>query len=378
MNKLDNKIIDIYIKTNKTKEFVNKKPGIQEILYFAKHSSENDLTELTRYVLNNNNLDLIVDYAMYAKTISEKDIEKIVNSVCNSKRAEYISRLARHVTTLTVEHFSLLTKAIANTGNYSEIIKYYIGVKDLSEQNRLILFNTIVNSKNNIAIVDFISKISSLNEKELSCLIEGLDSNSSFDYKRVQKLSKLSKDNKYALLLKVLSTNNVKFIFSFLTDYEEYVTEYQKVIFNSFNRLNDLKALVEFYTDLSTHNISYETVVTNRIKEENDAKSAVYFLSKYTMLNKENINTLEKIILNSNDKALIVKYIFLTTNIALAKEIFGDFMYFYVFCKDILKMDINLEEFKASLEINANEEYIKYADDNIENYNKAVAPSKKN
>lgn len=369
MNKLDKKIVDLYIKTNKTKEFVSKKPGIQEILYFAKHSSDNDLTCLTRYVLDTNNLDLIVDYAIYAKTISEKDIEKIVNSVCNSKSAEHISRLARHVTTLTIEHFDLLTKAIAKTSNYSEIIKYYIGVKNLSEQNKLILFNTIVNSKSNTAIVDFASKISSLNENELSCLIEGLDSNSSFDYKRVQRISKLSKNNKYALLLKVLSTNNIKFIFSFLTDYEEYITEYQKIIFINFIRLNDLEALIDFYTDLATHNIHHEIAVINRIKEENDVKSAIYFLSKYTMLNKENINTLEKIILNSNDKLLIAKYLLLTKNKDLAKKVFGDIMYFYVFCKDILKMDINIEEFKEMLEINANEEYTKYVDERLNKIN---------
>lgn len=81
MNNLEKKIIDLYIKTNKTDKFVKTKPSNQEILYFAKHSSKNNLTDLTRYVLDSNNLDLIVDYAMYAKTISIKDIEKIVDHI---------------------------------------------------------------------------------------------------------------------------------------------------------------------------------------------------------------------------------------------------------------------------------------------------------
>ena len=377
MNKLDKKIIDIYIKTNKTKEFVNKKPGIQEILYFAKHSSENDLTELTRYILNNNNLDLIVDYAMYAKTISEKDIEKIVNSVCNSKRAEYISRLARHVKCLKEVHINLLTTAIIKTKNYTEILRFYIEVEALSETNKESIFKSILGSKNNRAITDFIIRIPELTDDKIGKLIDALDDNDISDYKRI--LTKLTYDNKYKLLLKVLNTNNSDFIFEFISKCGEFAKKNEGIIFEKLVGIGNIRAIIDYYCDIvRNYNILYENKIVSLLKESNNAQLVIYFLSKYTLLNKENINTLEKIILNSNDKALIVKYIFLTTNIALAKEIFGDLMYFYVFCRDVFGMNIKLDEFKATLEINANEEYIKYVDDNIENYNKAVAPLKKN
>ena len=128
MNKLDKKVMELYIKKNKTKEFVDKNPSYQEILYFAKHSNKNDLTLLTDYVIKLNDLDLVIDYAMYAKTITLKETTKIVHFVLSSRKASYISRLARHVPDLTEGNISLLAKCIAITNDYNEIVNISEGI----------------------------------------------------------------------------------------------------------------------------------------------------------------------------------------------------------------------------------------------------------
>ena len=111
MNKFDKKVMDFYIKSNKTKEFVAKKPTHQEVLYFAKHSDKNDLNSLTEYVINSNNLNLVVDYVMYAKNLSLKDNTEIVHCILSSGNSEYISRLARYAENLTEGHINLLTNS---------------------------------------------------------------------------------------------------------------------------------------------------------------------------------------------------------------------------------------------------------------------------
>lgn len=375
MNNLEKKIIDLYIKTNKTDKFVKTKPSNQEILYFAKHSSKNNLTDLTRYVLDSNNLDLIVDYAMYAKTISIKDIEKIVDHIffCNS--AEHICRLARYVKFLEEVHINLLTRAIIQTKNYAQILRFYVEVEKLSETNKESIYIAILKSKNNKAMTDFIIRLPELTDDKIGKLIDALDINDISEYKRI--LTKLTYGNKYKLLLKVLNTNNINFIFEFIGNCKELVEKNEDIIFDKLVKIGNTRAIVEYYCDIvKNYNILYENKIVALLKETNDCESIIYLLSKYTLLNAENIATLEKMVLNSNDKLLIAKYILLTNNNVLAVDIFNNLMYFYIFCKDILKMDIKLEEFKVSLGINVDDEYINYIDDNIEKYNKGVAPLK--
>lgn len=377
MNKFNKKIIDLYIKTNKTKEFVSKEPTYQEILYFAKHSNENNLTCLTDYVLDSNNLDLIVDYAMYAKSISKKDIGRIVNNIYYSNSAEHISRLARNVNDLTEGHINLLTTAIIKTKNYTEMLKFYIGVKNLSETNKGSIYGATLKSKNNKAIIDFIGRVSELTQDKIGKLIDAIDSSDEFEYNKIMRMSENSKNNKYKVLLKVLDSNNINFIFAFISDCRDYVKNNEEIIFDKLVEIGNIKAIIDYYCDIvKNYNVLYENKVVCLLKESKNAELVIYFLSKYTLLNKESINTLEKIVLNSNDKLLIAKYILLTGNTNLSKEVFGELMYFYIFCKDILRMEIKLEEFKTSLEIITNEEYINFVDKNIENYNKNVASKK--
>lgn len=375
MNKFDKKIMDFYIKSNKTKEFVSKKPTHQEVLYFAKHSDKNDLSSLTEYVINSNNLNLVVDYVMYAKKLSLKDNTEIVHCILSSGNSEYISRLARYAENLTDGHIILLTKSLVETKCYAEMIRYYVDANNLVQHHKEMIFNAILESNNNKAITDFMVRVSELSEDNISKLINALDSNELFEYNRIIKLSKLSKNNKYELLLKVFDTRNVAFIFEFILNSGDLYQEYENIIFDKFVELKNVNAITNYYCDIMVNNEGYEDKVMEILNEANDAKLALYLLTKKNL---NNIDVLESIILKSNDKKLIAKYLLLIKNKDLAKEIFGDLMYFYIFCKDVLEMDIKLDEFKSSLEINANEEYIKYVDDNIENYNKGVAPSKKN
>lgn len=224
-------------------------------------------------------------------------------------------------------------------------------------------------------MTDFIIRLPELTDDKIGELIDGLDSNDISEYKRI--LTKLTYENKYKLLLKVLNTNNINFIFEFIRNCKELVEKNENIIFDKLVKIGNTRAIVEYYCDIvKNYNILYENKVVSLLKESNDSKSVIYLLSKYTLLNNKNISTLEKMVLNSNDKLLIAKYILLTNNNVLAVDIFNNLMYFYIFCKDILKMDIKLEEFKVSLGINVDDEYINYIDDNIEKYNKVVAPSK--
>lgn len=314
---------------------------------------------------------------MYAKSISKKDIGRIVNNIYYSNSAEHISRLARNVNDLTEGHINLLTTAIIKAKNYIEMLKFYIGVKNLSGTNKGLIYGAVLESKNNKAIIDFIGRVSELNEDKIGKLIDAIDSSDAFEYNKIMRMSENSKNNKYKVLLKVLDSNNINFIFAFISDCRDYVKNNEEIVFDKLVEIGNIKAIIDYYCDIvKNYNVIYENKVVCLLKESKNAELVIYFLSKYTLLNKENINTLEKIVLNSNDKLLIAKYILLTGNTNLSKEVFGELMYFYIFCKDILRMEIKLEEFKTSLEIITNEEYINFVDKNIENYNKNVASKK--
>ena len=63
-------------------------------------------------------------------------------------------------------------------------------------------------------MTDFIIRLPELTDDKIGELIDGLDSNDISEYKRI--LTKLTYENKYKLLLKVLNTNNINFIFEFI------------------------------------------------------------------------------------------------------------------------------------------------------------------
>lgn len=367
MNKLDKKIMNLYIRSNMTKEFVNKKPSYQEILYFAKYSKDNDLTLLTQYVINTNDLDLIIDYAILGKNILPSDIKKIVDYVANSKNALYISRLLRNVEALDEKDITKLIQNLIMIKSFEEIIRIYVEVKNLSLKEKQNIIYAIRQSKNNLAITNFLLRSSDISETDVNGLIASLDPNQTFEYKKILKKPKLTDNSKKALVLKVLDSSDAKFIYNFIIESNGLYKKYANALFNKFIELKNVDILIDFYCNYLYYDETYENKIVKILLEGNDYHLIMKIISYCKVINKDNILLLQNKILESNDKLLIAKYLLITGNKALIINIFNDLMYFYFYCKDILKLDIEIEDFKQMLGINVmDERYNNYVDENIE------------
>lgn len=321
-------------------DYIIKANDAKYIYLFAKDInglSKQNITDLTKAISKSESLVGRCNFAQYIKKLTEKDIDILIDAEINREKGGQLRFFACNIENITEKQIEKIKNAIIKSSTPYGIYSFILDVNEkLSKKDISDLEDALILGKDAKYIYKYAKEGV---EANIDKLVDGIiqTKDTEYIYKFVSKVNNLSEENINKLTNAIIASKDLQYIY--------------KLIKIS----NKKDELIEIIIDSKDINYIRKLIYSNSLSD------AYKFNTK-----------IEKIILESKDNILIVKYLIWLCDIQLINTIFGNMDKFMLFCL------INMEELSLDKEkiINIESEFkqiesvfdFNYVDDNAKDY----------
>ena len=373
MNNFEKNKVKKYIVKGDFTGFINKnKFDYQSFLYYCKHVEKySDFREILDYIIKADDLGLILDAIIYVPFEIPKEYVKTIVDIFYEKGDKTdIRRLSSYLKNISLTDADLLLKKLISLKAYDEVYSFLFNVNNI---DKLTAINFLATASTDKYLLNILERIK-LDSSQVNKIVGLLEQNFNTDFIKIFDLKQAERAHAKLMTIILTKYNSNELMGLVNTKFVPTSLDLVKIL-TIFLRQNNLELYIEFLSNYKTDEINSDKITTtiyNELDMRPNAKLIYNFITKCNYyISANNMSLFKDLLIKTFDIKYIASYIIFAKDYELMHQIFGDTLYFYLYCKkeDILK-DINeIQELFDKVEFDIDAENNKnYIDSNISDY----------
>ena len=373
MNNFEKNKVKKYIVKGDFIGFIKKnKFDYQSFLYYCKHVEKySDFSEILDYIIKSDDLGLILDAIIYVPfEIPKEYVKTIVDIFYEKGNKTDIRRLSSYLKNISLKDADLLLKKLISLKAYDEVYSFLFNVNNI---DKLSAINFLATASTDKYLLNILERIK-LDSCEVNKIVGLLEQNFNTDFIKIFDLKQAERAHAKIMTIILTKYNSNELMRLVNTKFVPTSLDLVKIL-TIFLRQNNLELYIDFLCNYKTDKINSDKITStiyNELDMHPNAKLIYNFITKCNYYISENDMSLFKsLLIKTFDIKYIALYIIFTKDYELMHQIFGDTLYFYLYCKkEGLIKDINeIQELFDKVEFDLDAENNKnYIDSNISDY----------